>query len=111
MTVRYEITGSVANGDYLSPAMDAGFGQCELSSIRFFNAGGAQVTPTAGSITFSGTPDGVNYRQITNGTFLAADAYKFERTPPFAEGLMVQAKIGLTGVTGANTFVALVWRS
>ena len=35
--------------------MDAGFGQCELSSIRFFNAGGVQVVPTAGSITFSGT--------------------------------------------------------
>ena len=110
MTVRYDVTGPVADGDYLTTYMDADFSQCELSSIRFFDADGVQVTPSAGSVTFSGTPDGVNYRDITDGTFNAADSYAFGRTPPYAEGLMIKAKVALTGITGAESFHAIVWR-
>lgn len=111
MTVRFEIQGQVANGDYFTDEMDAGFKACELSSIRFFDAGGAQVTPSAGTVAFTGTADGVNYRDIQDGSFNAADAYQASRTPPYAEGLMIKAKVTLTGITGAASFVAVVWRS
>ena len=110
MTVRYNISGLVADGDYLTGDMDAGFSQCELSSIRFFNALGQQVTPGGGTVKFSGTPDMVNYRDVDGGSFLAANAYSVSRTPPYAQGLMVKGKINLAGVTGAVTFKAVVWR-
>lgn len=110
MAMRYEITGPVANGDYFTDEMDASFKACELSSIRFFDGAGVQVTPSAGTVVFSGTPDGVNYRQVVDGTFNAADAYSFERTPPYAEGLMIRARINLSGIGGAVTFSAIVWR-
>jgi hypothetical protein len=111
MTIRYEIKGSVSDGEYFTNEMDAGFKSCELSSIRFFDAGGAQVTPSAGAVAFTGTADGVNYRDIQGGSFNAADAYQAGRTPPYAEGLMVKAKLTLTGVTGADTFSAIAWRA
>ena len=110
MTIRYNIGGAVANGDYLTEDMDAGFSQCELSSIRFFNSAGLQVTPSGGTVNFTGTPDMVNYRDIDYGSFLAADAYSVSRTPPYAQGLMVRGKLTLSGVTGADTFTAIVWR-
>lgn len=110
MSIRYTISGSTANGDYLCGMMGAELYQCELSSIQFFDQNGAQVTPSAGAVVFTGTPDGLNWRNIHGGSFLAADAYKPDRVPPYAEGLMVYAKITLSGVTGASTFSATLWR-
>jgi hypothetical protein len=108
--MRYEIRGVVANGNYESPDMGAGYSRCELASIRFFDANGTQVTPSAGSVTFSTSADGVNYRPAVEGTFDAADAYYSVRAVPAAGGLVTKARVNLAGVTGAVRFVALVWR-
>lgn len=111
MVMRYTISGLVTDGDYFSGLMDAAHSQCELASIRFFDAGGVQVTPSAGSVVFSGSPDGVNYRDVSSGSFLASSAYSSSRVPPYAEGLMLNSKITLSGVTGATSFTAVVWRN
>lgn len=110
MAMRYEIRGTVSNGEYVSEEMGAALSECELSSIRFFDAAGRQVTPSAGTVTFAGSPDGQNWRNIVDGSFAAADAYSPTRAVPYAEGLMVRAKVTLAGVTGAQRFVATVWR-
>jgi len=110
MVMRYTITGPVADGSYTSDAMNASYSRCELSYIRFFDSNGAQVTPSAGTVVFSGSPDGVNYRDIEGGSFMASSAYSGSRVPPYGEGLMVNARITLAGVAGASTFEAVVWR-
>lgn len=110
MAVRYEISGPATDGEYVSEAMGAHFAECELASIRFFDAQGQQVTPSAGTVTFTGSPDGENFRSIADGSFPAANSYAADRTPPYAQGLMVGAKVALAGVVGAETFTALVWR-
>lgn len=110
MAIRYEITGPVSAGEYVSAEMGAAFCECELASIRFFNASGDQVTPSAGTVVFSGSPDGTNWRDIVDGSFAAADAYSPSRAVPYAEGLMMRARIVLAGVVGADRFVATVWR-
>ena len=111
MAKLYGIRGPVTNGEYTTESMSTAVDECELSAIQFFNSSGQQVTPTAGTVTFSGSPDGVNFRTIPNGTFNAADAYSTTRDAPYAEGLMVAAKITLSGITGADNFTATVWRA
>ena len=110
MVKRYEISGSTANGSYETDLMDPDHSECELSSITFFDGSGQQVTPSAGTVVFTGTPDGQNYRDIHDGSFNAASAYDPARTAPYAEGLMVKAKLTLSGVVGAVTFKAVAWR-
>lgn len=110
MGTTYEIKGSTVDGEVRSQDLEKWHEKCELSSIIFYQ-GGAVVTPTAGNVTFSGTPDGQVWRKVTDGAFLAADAYSTERTPPYAEGLMVKAKLSLAGIVGADSFVATIWRA
>ena len=111
MAMRYEIKWAVVDGDHDSPVMDANFAQCELSSIRFFDAGGAQVIPSAGTVSFKGSPDGVNWRNVQDGEFSAADAYSATRTPPYAEGLMICGRLTFSGIVGASSFSATIWRN
>jgi len=106
----FQIQGSVANGNYDSPLMDTAFERMYLGSIRFFDASGDQVTPAAGTVAFLGSPDGVNYQNVQNGSFNAIDAYTVTRAMPASSGPARRARITLAGVTGAVSFIASVNR-
>lgn len=106
----FDIQGTVAVGNFDSGLMDLAFDSAYLGSIRFFDAAGAQVTPGAGTVTFTMTPDDVNYQTVQDGTFNAADAYLATRKMPTAYGPAVRARIALAGVTGAASFRATVSR-
>jgi hypothetical protein len=106
----FTISGSVADGSYVSPQMDSAYERIYLGSIRFFDSSGAQVTPGAGSVTFEASPDGVNYQSIQGGSFAAADSYISTRTIPSGQGPARRARITLSGITGAQSFVASVAR-
>lgn len=90
--------------------MDTAFERMYLAFIRFFDASGAQVTPSAGTVVFTGSPDGVNFQNVQNGSFNAIDAYTATRPIPAAAGPARRARITLNGVTGAVSFIAEVGR-
>jgi hypothetical protein len=102
----------VADGDFFTDLMGADYRLFEQSSIEFYSdaEGTLKVTPTAGTVTVSGSPDDSSYFTIDNGTFNAADAYLASRTRPNAQLLMIKSKLSLAGVAGANYFKAFTWR-
>jgi len=106
----FSIQGGTANGSYDTPLMDTAFERIYLSSIRFLDASGAQVTPSAGTVTFLAAPDGVNFQSVQNGSFSAADAYTPGRAMPAGAGAVRRARITLSGVVGADSFYAAVSR-
>lgn len=111
MARRYFITGEVANGDFFSEEMSGSYENCQLAFINFYSDEYiTQSTPTAGSVDFSLSADGTNYRTVNSGSFSAAQAYSDSRTPPNANGLAVRAKLTLSGVNNATHFKACVWR-
>lgn len=115
MAKRFFILGAVADGEYYSESMSADFSRMQLSSILFYDANGAIVTPTDGIYAISGSPDSVNYLNISNSigeiTFNAADAYHADIDRPCALDLMVSAKLTLMGITGAEKFKVTIWRA
>lgn len=107
------VSGSVTDGEYLTVMMPESLTYAELSYIKFLDGGGAQVTPSAGTYKLMGF-DGNQFDEVSNsqGDFLlqASNAYNPERQRPSGVGRMTQAKIVTSGVTGAVSFEALVWR-
>lgn len=111
MARRYFINGEVANGDFVSEEMSGSYEGCQLAFITFYSDEYiTQSTPTAGTVEFSLSADGVNYKSVNSGSFNASQAYEESRTPPNASGLAIRAKVKLAGVAGATHFKACVWR-
>lgn len=114
MAKRIFIAGAVANGNYDSEIMSADFSHMQLSSILFYDISGNIVTPSAGTYTVKGSPDGVNFLNISNSvgeiTFNAANAYSSDIDRPCALDLMIQARLTLSGIVGAVRFQAIIWR-
>ena len=111
MARRYFITGEVANGEFVSEEMSGSYEGCQLAFITFYSDEYiTQSTPTAGTVEFSLSADGFNYKTVSSGSFNAAQAYTDSRTPPNAAGLAVRAKITLSGVNNSTHFKACVWR-
>ena len=111
MARRYYISGEVADGDFISEDMSASYDLSQLAFIRFYSDEFVtQVTPSAGTVDYTQSPDGVNYKTVEEGTFNAADAYLSTRKPPNSSGLAVKGKVTLTGVTGSTHFTAAIWR-
>jgi hypothetical protein len=112
MARRYYISGEVADGDFLSEDMSGSYDNTQLAYIIFYSDEfRTQVTPTGGNISFTLSPDGINFKTVEQGDFSAADTYKPERLQPSAYGLAVKGKVNFQGVTGATHFTACVWRS
>ena len=111
MARRYFISGEVTDGDFVSEEMSGSYANCQMAYIIFYSDEFVtQATPTGGSVTFTLSPDGNNYRTVDSGTFQADQAYAEGRTPPNANGLAIRGKLNMTGVTGATHFTACVWR-
>lgn len=106
----FSIQGATLDGSYDSPLMDTAYERMYLGYIRFFDADGSQVTPLTGDVLFLGSTDGVNFQDVPNGSFSAADSYLTTRPIPAAVGPARRARIVLDGVTGAVSFIAGVER-
>ena len=104
------IAGNATDGNYDSQVMDTAYERAYLGSIRFFDANGAQVTPTAGTVVFAMSPDGINFQDVHAGSFSAADANLASRDMPSCSGPARKARITLAGVTGAVSFHASIAR-
>ena len=104
------VVGNTTDGDYESQVMDAAYERAYLGSIRFFDENGAQITPSAGTVVFTMSPDGVNFQDVHAGSFSAADANLATRDMPSSSGPARKARITLSGVTGAVSFHASIAR-
>lgn len=110
MASRIKLSGSAADGDYLSANMSGDDSTFELSSIVFYDGAGEVVTPTAGTLTVTGTPNGIVYRTMDHGTVDATLVYDESLRMPVAFGLMTQFKVTLSGIVGADSFSVIAWR-
>lgn len=112
MAHRYEISGVTTDGSYLSDVMPVEYKEAWFD-IRFFSdaAMTAQVTPSAGTVTITGSPDGANYFNLASGGVIAAtDVYLASRDFATAAGPLQYAKVTLAGITGAAYFKCTVTR-
>ena len=111
MARRYFISGEVANGQFTTEDMSASYENSELSYINFYSDEFQTIaTPTAGTVRYEQSANGIHYREMNEGTFNAAGAYDATRTPPNGLGLAVKGRLTLASVTGATHFIACVWR-
>ena len=97
---------TVADGNYVV-RLPRGFRYTELSFLRFVNAAGAVVTPSAGSVKFQVSADGSTWITADGGDFPAATPPVF---PSFYSGSIKAARLVLTGVTGATGVRASIMR-
>lgn len=111
MSKLFYIEGDTADGAYTSEATSKTYMECELAYIKFFDATGNKVTPTAGSIVFQFSPEGTIWRNTADAVLDATTVYDVTATMPYAAGLVHVARISLTGVQGATRFQACFWRS
>lgn len=111
MAMLYVVRGETADGTYDTGYMSRDHREMFLSSITFYDAGGAVVTPSAGTVNVTLSPDGkTSFLTIKNGAFNAADAYLPTRGMPNALGQAEYGRITLAGVTGAARFEAVITR-
>jgi len=104
------IDGNTTDGNYESQVMDTAYERAYLGSIRFFDENGAQVTPSAGTVVFTMSPDGIDFQDVHAGSFNAADAYLPSRDMPTSSGPARVARIALADVAGAVSFHASIAR-
>lgn len=110
MARRIFISGTVASGNYDSETMSADYPDLVMPAITFYDALGAVVTPTAGTVKVLVSADGLNYVETKRSTFNANESYLATRQLPAFAGLAIKCRIVLNGIVGATSFNATVWR-
>lgn len=80
--------------------------------VEFFSdaAGTIPVTPTAGTVTISGSPMGNNYLTLGTITATAAATTESTYTPVLYNGLVQIGRVAFSGVTGAAFAKVTFWR-
>lgn len=80
--------------------------------VEFFSdaAGTIPVTPTAGTVTISGSPMGNNYLTLGTITATAAATTESTYTPVLYNGLVQIGRVVFAGVTGAAYAKVTFWR-
>ena len=107
----YHIQGAVTDGDFtLQEEMSLGYEKAYFSCKFFSDAAfTTQVTPSAGTVTLTASPDGVNYITVDDGGVIPA-ATATTTSLATALGPMIKAKATLAGVTGAAYFMVTINR-
>lgn len=108
LSARYDINGSSADGTLSTVEMRWQF-NLGFVSVTFFSDAELTipVTPSAGTITFEASEDGITYGSIANG---AVDpTIQYDR-PNFA-GSAEFVRATCAGITGAPFYKATVFRS
>lgn len=110
MSRRIFISGAVTNGNYDSETMSADYPDLVMPAITFYDALGAVVTPTAGTVKVLVSADGLNYVETKHSMFNAKESYLSTRQLPAFAGLAIKCRIVINGIVGATSFNAIVWR-
>ena len=114
MSRKYLISDVIADDDYLSGPMEDDQQVLYIPVFRFYDSADVdtrnQVTPGAGTIVVTSSQDGVNYFNLPNGTFNAADIYLVTRSIVNGMGPARFVKIALAGITVATHFEAEIFR-
>lgn len=100
------VQATVADGTYTSgriqyPELLNGTGY-----IRFFDANGDQVTPSAGTVLFEVSEDNFHWADVTNGS-VDATIGDYAR-PGYVQGYVCYFRVTLTSVAGASSFEAVL---
>lgn len=102
----YTISGSVADGDYFSPNMRKDIERGYISIVFYADAQLQNpVTPSAGTVTFTASEEGIRYGTLSNGT---VDATIDDYDRPNWSGTVFRVKATTSGITGANYFKATI---
>ena len=122
MSRRFFFRTDDGEGTTILPVSDTSFFTQELTIgatdaevyLEFYNdaQGQTPVTPTAGTITVSGSPLGNNYLAATGNVIQAdqVEAGDSSYTPAVLDGLTVRARITLAGITGATHCRAVLFK-
>ena len=103
----YDISGSSSDGDLLTTEMRWQHSTAYLSVVFYSDSElTTPVTPSAGTITFEASEDGVDYGTITDGSVNPTGQYD---RPNFA-GTARFVKATCLGITGAPFYKAVVYR-
>lgn len=102
----YTLRGSTDDGEVISNDMDTYLERGYISVLFYTDATlSTLATPTAGTITFTGTESNTNYGTFENGSIdLTLATYP---RPNFAGGVK-KVKATCAGITGAGYFVATI---
>lgn len=117
ITVNGDSTGSkllpvnTADVTYLSPALSLVSRRVTVY-VEFFNASGAPVTPTAGTIHVLGRPMANLWLHAVNSPMNAADVNQpvAAYSVPYMEGLVSRVGVRFIGVLGVATASVAVYR-
>ena len=107
----FHIQGAVADGAFtLQEDMPLGYEKAYFS-CKFFSDAAFTIpaTPSAGTVTLTGSPDGVNFITVDDGGVITA-ATATTVSLATAIGPMIKAKATLSGVTGAAYFMVTINR-
>ena len=107
----FHIQGAVSDGAFVTQEeMPLGYERAYFSCKFFSDAGyTTQVTPSAGTVTLTASPDGINYITVDDGGVIPA-ATATTASLATAIGPMIKAKATLSGVTGAAYFMVTINR-
>lgn len=104
----------VADVSYFTQELTTGATNAEVYFEFYSDATGeTPATPTAGTITVSGSPLGNNYLAASSDNVVQAtqvEAGDSSYTPPVLDGLTVRARITLSGITGATHMRAVLFK-
>ncbi len=106
---RYHFGGTAADGTITSEEMQARYTHAQFY-IEFHDSGGEVVTPTAGTVLVELSVDGDVWERMPHGRFMADQATTGTRLHPSARGTAQFCRVTLTGVTGADTYAAMIAR-
>lgn len=103
----------IADATHYCSGMSENYGTGEVY-VALYNSAGAQITGTAGTIVFTGSPDGTQYLAATsNGTVTAttlkADGTLSTYVPPVFDGSVVKMKMVLASLAGTDASYVRAW--
>lgn len=79
--------------------------------IKFTDANGIYVTPSAGTVKVEGSPDGEQWIQLQDSPVNAPDcALTATYSPPRGEGYVAHVRVTCTGITGATHYYATAYK-
>ena len=89
------------------------YGQFQVY-VEFFSDSAATtpVTPTAGTVTIAGTPNGTHYLAATNPVITATTVISnglATYTPPTMSGQLKKGRVIFAGITGASYAKVTFW--
>lgn len=104
----------VTDTSYFTPELTTGATDAEVY-LEFYSDADATttVTPTAGTVTISGSPMGNNYLAASSNNIIQASQVESgdsSYTPAVLDGLTVRARITLAGITGATHMRAILFK-